>query len=568
MERVAVGIYTEHNAGIAAVFEGRVVAYCEFERLTRQKNQAGWMPDIVGDVLEVLDPSRISAICTPDAGSLRVLLRQRFSGVSVNSSEVVVDGNAIKIYGQDDVHPLLHVLAALVLPETQHGVYGVLVFDADQPRMGAIDLRGSIGAAPPLGLRVLSPHRWFNGELFADFLGSLFYGTRDLRHCGKLMGLASWGRARPDLVALLRELALEVFDPSVRTWQAYTRHDRAAVLRRVRDSAGIDPRNHASAQAMHLATSAQEFFTRELIRQVCEGMPLVTAELRDAGLPDPIGLIYGGGCALSVVSNCLIRSAIQKPVVAPPYAHDASQFVGAAVLAAILSSDHPFPLGVGWTGIPSHSGGGVTQAQLSQLGLPAKPAIPADIARRLASGQLIALAFGSSEAGPRSLGNRSLVADPRDAAMRRRLNDRVKQREWYRPFAPALPADAFPAYFSQSATTLSTYMLDCMQFCPEHRDQLQAVVSPNGSCRPQSVDRHHHPWFHDLLIAFGHLTGHPVLLNTSLNAPGRTIAYDLAQVISDCADLQVDAVVIDSVVVERDQIIALAEHYRWSGRDA
>jgi len=567
MERISVGIHTEHNAGMAAVLGGRVVAYCEFERLTRQKNQAGWMPDIVGDMLESLDLSRIGAICTPDVEELRDLLRKRFGGTSVGVSEVVVDRNRIQIYGQDNLHPLFHILAALVLPEMRHGVYGVLVFDADQPRMGIVDLRGPVRALPAPRLRVVSSHRWFNGELYADFLGSLFYGGRDLRHCGKLMGLASWGRSRSDLVALLRELAQEAFDPSGRTWQGYSCHNRTAVLRRVRDGTGIDPRDHASAQTMHLAASGQDLFTDELLKQVCEGVSVLANDLREDGLPDFTGLIYGGGCALSVVSNSLIRSAIQTAVIAPPYAHDASQFVGAAVLADILSGDGPFPLGLGWAGIPSHSGGVVTQTQLTDLGLRTTPAVPAEIARRLASGQLIALAFGSSEAGPRALGNRSLIADPRDGAMRERLNDRVKRREWYRPFAPALPADAFPAYFGHSATTLSTYMLDCMHLRPEHRAELPAVVTADNSCRPQSVDAHRHPWFHDLLTAFGQLTGHPVLLNTSLNAPGRPIAYDLAQVMCDCNELGVDAAIVDGAVVERGQIAALAMRNRRSNSD-
>jgi carbamoyltransferase len=122
------------------------------------------------------------------------------------------------------------------------------------------------------------------------------------------------------------------------------------------------------------------------------------------------------------------------------------------------------------------------------------------------------------EFGPRALGARSILADPRDPAMRERLNAAVKLREAFRPFAPAVPLERAAEWFELEGE--SPYMLLTAPVRPEKRGLIPAVTHADGSARVQTVRREDHPEFHALLEAFGRATGCPVLVNTSFNQRG------------------------------------------------
>jgi carbamoyltransferase len=454
------------------------------------------------------------------------------------------------------------------MPEVTPGIYLILVFDADRPRMGWVNLCDPVRAVPEMHLRMLMSEKWYNGSIFAYFFGTLFYGTADLSNCGKLMGLSSWGTPRFRQARWLAELASRHFDPTLTSvskvwgeevWEGYETVDADALRSQVAERLGVDPRQHDRSEVLDLAASAQELFTDKLIEQVVAGAKDVLEEVHEAGLPSPTGVLYGGGCALSVITNARLREAIGLPFIIPPCAHDSSQFLGASILASLHASSGPLPLGRGWDGIPSHTIGDVRAEQIAQAGLPGRSAVPEEIAKRILAGEIIALIDGVSEAGPRALGRRSILANALDPKMRERINSTVKMREWYRPLAPALPADAFPHYFGQPATSPSFYMLDAFSLAPGYRSLLSTVSSPNGVTRPQAVHAHLSPWYHELLMAIGSLVGHPVVLNTSLNGPGLPIACDLSQALMDCQSLGVDAAVVSGILLEREAIAAGAQ---------
>lgn len=558
---ITVGIHEDHNSGVAAVQSGRVVAYCEWERITREKNQAGWFPDRLADTLERLPLDDVGAICAPDTGKVAQFLVDRFEGVTRGDHVVEVAGRPILLFGQDDLHPVFHLFAALTLGDCTPGLYIVLVFDADQPRFTWIDTGKPLTDAL-LDFRAASSHRWFCGGIFADFFGPLFYGNNSLTNSGKLMGLAEWGSPNADSMAWIADLARESFDDSGYAWQGYLDVEADFVRSRALQRWAIDPHNHEpESRARELAASAQRLFTDQLLQEVVAGVEQTRADLHASGRSAPIGIVYGGGCALSVVSNGRLRSAIDLPFIIPPFAHDASQFLGAAMHAAMRIGADVTP-GQGWPGLPTHSGGHARASQLREIGIPHVPADIDQVARRIVSNELIALVEGAAEAGPRALGQRSILANPRDEFMQRRINSEVKHREWYRPFAPAMPREEFTSYFGSAGSAAAAYMLDAYTFRSEHRPAFRSVSTPAGHARPQAVDRGMSPRFHDLLTAIGRETGHPVVLNTSLNAPCKPIAYDLVQVLDDCYELGLDAAVIDGMLVERDAIAAFATSVR------
>ena len=136
----------------------------------------------------------------------------------------------------------------------------------------------------------------------------------------------------------------------------------------------------------------------------------------------------------------------------------------------------------------------------------------------IASGKIVAWFQGRMEFGPRALGNRSLLADPRRPDMRDILNQKVKHREDFRPFAPSVLAEHAEEWFEIGPLTAShEFMLFACPVRPERRDQIPAVLHRDGSARVQIVSRRSNPRFHQLISCFFAETGVPLVVNTSFN---------------------------------------------------
>src|SRR4030095_6477264 len=136
-------------------------------------------------------------------------------------------------------------------------------------------------------------------------------------------------------------------------------------------------------------------------------------------------------------------------------------------------------------------------------------------ARDIADGLVVGWFQGRMEFGPRALGNRSIVVDPRRAEMKDVLNDRIKKREPFRPFAPSILEERVGDYFEQ--THPAPTMLMVYQIKPERRAEIPAVTHVDGSGRLQTVSREVNERYYQLIADFAALTGVPVVLNTSFN---------------------------------------------------
>jgi carbamoyltransferase len=173
--------------------------------------------------------------------------------------------------------------------------------------------------------------------------------------------------------------------------------------------------------------------------------------------------------------------------------------------------------------------------------------IPGRAAAALASGQILAWFQGRMEWGPRALGHRSFLADPRNPEMKEILNDRIKQREPFRPFAPSMLEEAVPRYFGASLT--SPYMLLVASVLPTRRPEIPAVLHVDGSARPQTVSRAEEPLYWDLIREFEKQTGVPALLNTSFNIQ-EPIVCTPEEAVSTFLRSGVDSLVLEDVWVD------------------
>eukprot|EP00607_Mallomonas_marina_P004701 CAMPEP_0182429260 /NCGR_PEP_ID=MMETSP1167-20130531/25631_1 /TAXON_ID=2988 /ORGANISM="Mallomonas Sp, Strain CCMP3275" /LENGTH=419 /DNA_ID=CAMNT_0024612669 /DNA_START=325 /DNA_END=1584 /DNA_ORIENTATION=- len=146
-------------------------------------------------------------------------------------------------------------------------------------------------------------------------------------------------------------------------------------------------------------------------------------------------------------------------------------------------------------------------------------------ANRLAEGQVVAWFQGRSEFGQRALGNRCILADPRQANLRRFINEEVKEREWFRPLAPSVLSSAAGDWFQDLTNdqNVSPYMSLTAFVRPERRDEVPAVCHVDGSARLQTVSEETNPLYHQLIREFCKRTRVPMLLNTSFNRRGQPI---------------------------------------------
>jgi carbamoyltransferase len=170
-------------------------------------------------------------------------------------------------------------------------------------------------------------------------------------------------------------------------------------------------------------------------------------------------------------------------------------------------------------------------------------------AQMLASGKILGWFQGRMEFGPRALGARSILADPRDPEMNAKVNNAVKFREWWRPFAPSMLAEVADEYI-ESATD-SPFMILTAQVRPEKRTVIPAVTHVDGSARPQTVERDVNPLYWRLIREFGDRTGVPVIMNTSFNLRGEPIVCTPTDGIRTFFSSGMDALVIGTFVVEK-----------------
>lgn len=170
---------------------------------------------------------------------------------------------------------------------------------------------------------------------------------------------------------------------------------------------------------------------------------------------------------------------------------------------------------------------------------------------RLTDGQVVALYQGRLEWGPRALGNRTIMADPRRAEMKDVVNNKIKFREEFRPFAPSVLEDRADAFFeSFDGRDASPFMLFVHDVHEDRREDIPAVTHVNGTSRIQTVNRDQNAVYYDLIEAFGDETGVPVVLNTSFNLRGMPIVNRPEEAVDVLQRSGLDAVVMGEFLVE------------------
>jgi carbamoyltransferase len=175
----------------------------------------------------------------------------------------------------------------------------------------------------------------------------------------------------------------------------------------------------------------------------------------------------------------------------------------------------------------------------------------AEAAALLARSKIVGWFQGRAEVGPRALGARSILADPRRAEMKDIVNAEVKHREGFRPFAPSVLDEKGSEYFDGYYP--NPFMLLVLPIRKEKQAVIPAVTHVDGTGRLQSVDRQGNPFFHRLIEEFERRTGVPVVLNTSFNLRGEPIVHRPAEALTDYLNTGMDALFLGSYLVEKPE---------------
>ncbi|MCG3172313.1 MAG: Decarbamoylnovobiocin carbamoyltransferase [Myxococcota bacterium] len=263
-------------------------------------------------------------------------------------------------------------------------------------------------------------------------------------------------------------------------------------------------------------------------------------------------LCLAGGVALNCVANGKAADALgMDRIFVQPAAGDSGSALGAALWTqhAMHGLPRGAPMRTDALG-PSWSNGEIESLLRAAGARHSRPAnLEEMVAERITAGAIVGWSQGRAEYGPRALGQRSILADPRGGGMKDRLNSRVKHRESFRPFAPSVLAEHAREVFDFRGD--SPFMLRAHPVRPEWRARVPAITHVDGTARIQTVSREASPRYHALISAFHRLTGVPLLVNTSFNVQGQPMVLSPREALECFFTTGIDVLVLEDFVLEK-----------------
>jgi carbamoyltransferase len=358
----------------------------------------------------------------------------------------------------------------------------------------------------------------------------------------KVMGLAPYGEPGVNLDAFITPETMNGTPYHVHTKRIHG--GRTGAVAGIAEALGAQRVAESEIEPRHknIAFAVQEYCERAM-------MSVVRVALRKTNSKN---LCLAGGVALNSKANGKISAAgIAENLFVQPAASDDGVALGAA-LAPYLDRDGRLPsraMRHAYFG-PWFDDGAIETALKTYKLRYTHVSDPAGAAAQLLSeGKILGWFQGRMEFGPRALGGRSILADPREPEMTAKVNNAVKFREWWRPFAPSMKRET-AGEFVESATD-SPFMILTAQVRREMQNVIPAVTHVDGSARPQTVEQTANPLYWRLIDESGKRTGVPVVMNTSFNLRGEAIVNTPTDAIRTFFSSGMDALVVGSYLVEK-----------------
>lgn len=368
-----------------------------------------------------------------------------------------------------------------------------------------------------------------------------FLGFHAFNGEGKVMGLAPYGSENRTIEDRIRDVIEAGVDYDVREITRDGHTTRAANrLEQLFDRPMKEQPTEFTQWEKDLAYAGQKIL-EEIVVDITE----TYCRREDVG-----NVALAGGVALNCKMNKRVLEAdAVDDVFIQPVAHDAGLAVGGGMID--WQPDMVPNLSTVYWG-PEFSSEAIEELlRINKIEYEKPDDLEQRVAEQIADGELVGWFQGRLEMGPRALGNRSILADPRTVESRDRVNRFVKHREGWRPFAPSILESAVDDYLVDGRT--APYMIKTFDTEDGRRDEIEAVIHPGDeTTRPQTVREEQNPRYHRLLSEFQDLTGVPVVLNTSFNDSGEPIVAKPQEALKDFYGMGLDVLVLEDLLVEKD----------------
>ena len=536
-----IGYYGSHNAALAVEQDGKIICVVEIERYIGYKNSGiaqykvpkhkGY-EDLAGILKDAVD------FIKEEYGI------EHFENCIAINTDLVIDQKLLHTphaIPADNYYDYHHHKAHAAGTFYQSPYKEAIVFSFDG---GGDDGKFNIyhcerGKEPSLLERLPNPtmgQHWIEYDLgfpymvVAHYLNDIKFeplSEGNLVYSGKIMGLVSYGKIREEWLNDFIDFYKS--DPNGVNYQ-----EKMDILgEKIGVTFNISNRIEGQL-AWDIAATSQRAF-EECFLEVA----LPYFEL----FPD-LPICITGGCGLNILLNTRLVTEFNKEIFVGPNPNDCGIAVG--LLAAFIKPQEP--IDVTYAGLPvldKH----MLHYYFNNQGW-WKDNLNMDLViNELAEGKIIGVIRGNSEHGPRALGNRSIICNPSFPEMKDILNEKVKHREWYRPFAPVVRLEDVNKYFEWDRE--SRWMSYAPIVREEWREKLAAITHVDNTARVQTVTREQNPWLYDLITMFEAKTGIGVILNTSFNINGMPILTTLKDALHVFEHSQMDGLITEKYYIRK-----------------
>ena len=557
-----------HDSAAAILKDGHVVAAVEEERFSRKKFDDGFPRMAIDWCLKEagITPEQINSVAFYDKPVLKFeRLLDNYIAVAPRGLysflNVIPKWLHKRLWIKEEIKKHMRGYQGnIIFPEhhMSHAAHTFFTSPFDEAAILTVDGVGewsttSFGSAENTSIKLTNDIRWPHsiGMFYSAFTYFLGFKVNEGEY--KLMGLSAYGKPKYyDLI--LNEILDVKNDGSLHLnlkYFAFT-YDKVMTNQKFAELFGIPRREeNVKAEQIHydIAASAQKVLEDIMLK-------MVNHVHKKTGMKN---LCLGGGVALNGVANYrILKEGPFESVHIPPSPGDGGSAIGCAQYLyyihkkqrRIIVQDHAKRIQENVYVGPSFSNDEIksfleennihyeylTREQLLQT-----------TAKLISEQNVVGWYQGKIEWGPRALGNRSILADPRDSKMKDVLNEKIKHRELFRPFAPSILEEYASEYFD--LTIPSPYMLFVAKV--KKPDKIPAVTHVDGTGRLQTVSREANPLYYDLINDFYKITGVPVVVNTSMNVRGEPIVNTPEQAYAMIIKTEMDYIMMGNYMIQR-----------------
>ena len=557
-----------HDSAAAILKDGHVVAAVEEERFSRKKFDDGFPRMAIDWCLKEagITPEQINSVAFYDKPVLKFeRLLDNYIAVAPRGLysflNVIPKWLHKRLWIKEEIKKHMRGYQGnIIFPEhhMSHAAHTFFTSPFDEAAILTVDGVGewstsSFGSAENTSIKLTNDIRWPHsiGMFYSAFTYFLGFKVNEGEY--KLMGLSAYGKPKYyDLI--LNEILDVKNDGSLHLnlkYFAFT-YDKVMTNQKFAELFGIPRREEdAKAEQIHydIAASAQKVLEDIMLK-------MVNHVHKKTGMKN---LCLGGGVALNGVANYrILKEGPFESVHIPPSPGDGGSAVGCAQYLyyihkkqrRIIVQDHAKRIQENVYVGPSFSNDEI-KSFLEENNIDyeylAREQLLQTTAKLISEQNVVGWYQGKIEWGPRALGNRSILADPRDSKMKDVLNEKIKHRELFRPFAPSILEEYVSEYFDLNIP--SPYMLFVAKV--KKPDKIPAVTHVDGTGRLQTVSREANPLYYDLINDFYKITGVPVVVNTSMNVRGEPIVNTPEQAYAMIIKTEMDYIMMGNYMIQR-----------------